>query len=89
MVADEGTYRTWLFEQDWALEQGVVCDVVDSMAGPYRRYGAPLETDRPVEMAGARPSGSDTRSLLEELDYTAAEIDALFQQGVVAAAPSD
>jgi len=83
MRADEGTYRTWLFEQDWALEQGVVCDVDDSMAGPYRRYGSPIVNDRPVTLAGAQPHGRESRSLLEELDYTSDEIEALFAAGVV------
>lgn len=84
MRADEGTYRTWLFEQDWALEHGVTCDIEESMVGPYRRYGAPLVSERPAPLRGATPAGGETRSLLGELGYSEDEITALFEQGVVA-----
>ena len=86
MRADAGTYRTWLFEQDWALDQGVVVDVAESMAGGYRRYGAPLTNDHPAELRGARPAGAETRSLLAELGYSPAEIEGLLADGVVAVA---
>jgi crotonobetainyl-CoA:carnitine CoA-transferase CaiB-like acyl-CoA transferase len=86
MRADEGPYRSWLFEQDWALEQGVVVDIEASEAGPYRRYGAPLTNDRPVTLRGARPSGSESRALLEEVGFSSAEIDGLLAEGVIAQA---
>lgn len=89
MRADEGTYRTWLFAQDWALEQGVVVDVEDGVAGGYRRYGAPLTTERPAPLRGARPAGAETRSLLAEIGYSAEEVAALFEAGVVSEAKAD
>lgn len=86
MRADYGPYRTWLFDQDWALDQGVVADVEESMGGPYRRYGAALVNDRPVELKGATPSGGETRALLEEIGYKRDEIDRLLAEGVVSSA---
>jgi crotonobetainyl-CoA:carnitine CoA-transferase CaiB-like acyl-CoA transferase len=86
MCADDGPYRTWLFEQEWALAQGVVADVEETMEGPYRRYGAAVVNDRPVALRGATPSGGETRALLEEIGYGPDEVDRLLADGVVAQA---
>jgi len=83
MRADAGPYRTWLFEQDWALEQGVVCDVSDSIDGAYRRYGAAVVNDRPVELMGATAAGAETRALLAEIGFGEDEIEDLLAKGVV------
>jgi crotonobetainyl-CoA:carnitine CoA-transferase CaiB-like acyl-CoA transferase len=82
--ADQGPYRSWLFEQDWAREQGVVVEARDSQDGPYLRYGAAVTNDRPVELRGAFPAGADTRALLEEIGFSALEIEAFFDEKVVA-----
>ena len=84
MRADAGPYRTWLFEQDWALEQGVIADIGDSIDGRYRRYGAVVSNDRPVELRGATPAGAETRALLAEIGYAEEEVERLLAEGVVA-----
>ena len=89
MRADQGPYRTWIFEQDWALKQGVVVDIEESMEGGYRRYGAPVTNDRPVELRGAFPAGAETRSLLAEVGYSSEEIGSLLSAGVVTEPLSD
>ena len=89
MRADQGPYKTWLFEQPWAREQGLVVDVADSMSGPYSRYGSPLTNDRPVRLRGAFPAGAETRALLEEVGFSADEIAAFFAEGVVGEASKD
>jgi len=89
MRADEGPYRSWLFEQAWAREQGVVVDVQESLDGPYARYGAPVTNDRPVSLKGAFPAGSDTRALLAEVGFSGDEIDGLLEANVVAEAAAD
>ncbi len=89
MRADEGPYRNWLFEQEWAREQGVVVDIAESQDGPYTRYGAPLTNDRPVPLRGAFPAGGDTRVLLEEVGFSPEEIDGLLESKVVAEAATD
>ncbi len=86
MRADQGPYRRWLFEQDWAREQGLVVTAEDSVEGPYLRYGAPVTNDRPVSLGGAFPAGAQTRALLDEIGFDAEAIEALIAQGVVAAA---
>ena len=83
MRADAGPYRTWLFEQEWALDQGVVCDVSDSIDGAYRRYGAAVVNERPVALRGATAAGAETRSLLAEVGYGEDEIEDLLAKGVV------
>lgn len=84
MRADLGPYRTWLFEQDWALEQGVVVDIEDSCDGAYRRYGAVLETSRPATLHGATPAGAESRALLREFGYAESEIETLIAERIVA-----
>jgi len=84
VCADAGPYRTWLFDQAWALEQGVVADVEESIEGPYRRYGASVVNDRPVTLRGARPAGGETCALLSEIGFTSEEIERLLAHGVVA-----
>lgn len=83
MRADEGPYRSWLFEQDWAREQAVIVDIEHSQDGPYTRYGAPVTNDRPVPLRGAFPSGTDTRALLEEIGFGGEEIERLLEADVV------
>jgi crotonobetainyl-CoA:carnitine CoA-transferase CaiB-like acyl-CoA transferase len=82
--ADQGPYPSWLFEQPWARDQGLVVDVPDSLVGPYTRYGPPVETDRPVPLAGAFPAGAETRPILGEIGLGDDEIDRLVADGVVA-----
>ena len=84
--ADQGPYRSWLFEQDWAREQGLVVMADDSLEGPYLRYGAAVTNDRPVPLGGAFASGAQSRALLEEIGFDAEAIEALIAQRVVAAA---
>ena len=84
--ADQGPYRSWLFEQAWAREQGLVVDIEESEVGAYTRYGAPLACDRPVPLQGAFASGTRTRALLEELGFSRKEIEALIEAKVVAEA---
>ena len=81
--ADQGPYRTWIFEQDWAREQGIVVEAADSMIGPYTRYGPPLSSARPAEPRGVFPSGQDTRALLAEIGLDPEEVAALFTSGTV------
>ncbi|MAG31630.1 MAG: hypothetical protein CL908_12150 [Deltaproteobacteria bacterium] len=87
--ADQGPYPRWLFEQDWAREQGLVVDAPDSLVGPYPRFGAPLSSERPASLRGAFASGTDTRALLAEVGYGAREIEGLLERGVVAEAAAD
>jgi crotonobetainyl-CoA:carnitine CoA-transferase CaiB-like acyl-CoA transferase len=84
--ADQGPYRSWLFEQEWAWEQGLVASVPDSIVGPYSRYGPPVTHDRPAPLGGARDAGADTRAILHEIGFGADEVDTLLCEGVVAEA---
>ncbi len=84
--ADEGPYSRWLFEQTWACDDGVVVDVAESIAGPYRRYGASLTSGESVPLRGAFAAGADTRALLDEVGFTTDEIEGWLAAGVVAVA---
>ena len=86
MRADQGPYRSWLFEQAWAREQGLVVEAPDSAVGPYTRYGPPLQSDRPARLEGAFESGASTRAVLAEIGFSSGEIDELVAKGVVAEA---
>ena len=87
--ADQGPCRTWLFDQAWARDQGLVVEAASSEIGPYTRYGAPVVNDRPVVLDGAHPSGRDTRALLAELGYPEEEIVSLIERRVVAEPAGD
>jgi crotonobetainyl-CoA:carnitine CoA-transferase CaiB-like acyl-CoA transferase len=87
--ADQGPYRSWLFEQEWAREDGLVQEVRQSLVGPYTRYGPPIANDRPAPLAGAFESGAQTRALLDELGFSTREIEAFLDKGVVAQAGDD
>jgi crotonobetainyl-CoA:carnitine CoA-transferase CaiB-like acyl-CoA transferase len=89
MRADEGPYRSWLFEQSWAREDGVVVDIEESQDGAYRRYGAPLTNGRPVALRGAFAAGRETRALLAEVGYSDTEIEKFLASGVVGEAAGD
>jgi crotonobetainyl-CoA:carnitine CoA-transferase CaiB-like acyl-CoA transferase len=89
MRADQGPYRSWLFEQEWAREAGVVVEIQDSQDGPYLRYGAPVENGRPVKLRGAFPAGLETRALLEEVGFDSNEIEDLLESKVIAEAGHD
>jgi crotonobetainyl-CoA:carnitine CoA-transferase CaiB-like acyl-CoA transferase len=89
MRADQGPYRSWLFDQEWAREQGVVVDIADSVEGPYTRYGAPVTNDRPVPLQGAFASGANTRDLLLEIGFSEAEVATFLSEGIVAESASD
>jgi len=82
--ADQGPYRSWLFEQDWAREQGLVVEASKSVVGPYTRYGPPLSSDRPALLGGAFEAGANSRAILEEIDFSPEEVEGLFEKGVVA-----
>ena len=86
--ADQGPYPTWLFEQEWAREQGLVVEAPDSVMGPYTRYGPPLASARPAPLGGAFEAGADSRAILDEIGFSASEIEALFSAGVVSEAKS-
>ncbi len=89
MRADQGPYWSWLIEQEWAREQGVIVDIADSLEGSYTRYGAPVTNDRPVPLRGAFASGANTRALLAEIGFSDDEIATFLSEGVVAQAASD
>jgi crotonobetainyl-CoA:carnitine CoA-transferase CaiB-like acyl-CoA transferase len=89
MRADQGPYRSWLFEQEWAREEGLVQEVTQSFVGPYTRYGPPIANDRPAPLAGAFESGAQTRALLDELGFSTREIEAFLDKEVVAQAGED
>jgi len=89
MRADQGPYRSWLFDQEWAREQGIIVDIADSIEGPYTRYGAPVTNDRPVPLQGAFASGANTRDLLLEIGFSEAEIATFLSEGIVAESASD
>jgi crotonobetainyl-CoA:carnitine CoA-transferase CaiB-like acyl-CoA transferase len=89
MRADQGPYWSWLIEQEWAREQGVIVDIADSIEGPYARYGSPVTNDRPVPLRGAFASGANTRDLLAEIGFSEGEIATFLSEGVVAEAASD
>jgi len=82
--ADQGPYRSWIFEQDWAREQGLIVEAADSMVGPYTRYGPPLSSARPAAPGGVFPAGQDTRALLAEIGFEPQQVEELFGSGVVA-----
>ena len=81
--ADQGPYRSWLFEQDWAREQELGVEASNSMIGPYTRYGPPLSSARPAPAGGVFPAGQDTRALLREIGCEPEQVEALFASGVV------
>lgn len=81
--ADEGPYRSWVFEQPWAREQGIVVEAATSMIGPYPRYGPPLSSARPATPGGVFPAGANTRAILGEIGFDDAEIEGLFAANVV------
>ena len=87
--ADQGPFPTWLFEQEWAREQGLVTEAPESMMGPYTRYGPPLTHERPAPLGGAFEAGVNTRAILEEIGFETHEIESLFASGVVSEATSE
>jgi crotonobetainyl-CoA:carnitine CoA-transferase CaiB-like acyl-CoA transferase len=89
MRADIGPFARWGFDAPWAREIGLVCEVEPSEIGRYARFGHTVTSERPARLRGGFPAGQDTRSLLAEIGYGEGEIDALIEQGVVAAAKTD
>ena len=84
--ADQGPFSKWLFDKDWAREQSMVVQAADSLIGPYRRHGPVVSSTRPHVPGGAHAAGTHTRDLLEELGYTAEDVDAFVAARVVATA---
>jgi len=70
------------------LARGMVVDQVHPEAGRTRALGCPLHfSDTPARVDRPAPLlGEHTREVLQETGYSAAEIDALIAQGVVAEA---
>jgi formyl-CoA transferase len=60
-------------------------DAPHAVAGPVRQLGSPLRLSRstPRRGAAAPPLGADTRDVLREVGYSAAEIDALVAAGAI------
>ena len=84
MRADEGPLATWLFKQDWVHEHRLATPVIESMVGPYTRYGPIVSTAHPHTPGGVHAAGTHTRTVLAELGYSAAQIDQLVADGAVA-----
>ena len=74
-----------IFSDTDVWDNGLVAEMEHPLAGQLRTFGAPLKFSGTPEPPRKYPPilGEDTRAVLQEGGYAEAEIDALFQRGVV------
>jgi crotonobetainyl-CoA:carnitine CoA-transferase CaiB-like acyl-CoA transferase len=83
--ASDAPSASFILEHERAVELGWSAPARESAFGPYTRYGRGVELARDAgPLGGAWRAGEHTRPILAELGYSAAEIEKLFELGVVA-----
>ncbi|MCX6131350.1 MAG: hypothetical protein NTX25_20100, partial [Proteobacteria bacterium] len=72
-------------EHSYVNERGLVASIEDNQQSQFRTLGSPLKLSLcPVSYRLPPPGfGEHTLQILESLDYSAAEIDRLFEHKVV------
>ena len=81
--ADRGPFARFAFDEPFMRENGFVTEVEDPELGRYRRFGPTVTlSDDPVVLHGPCRTGEHTRRVLEELGFSAEQIEALLSAGV-------